>query len=143
MQTLSYVNFAQEHAHECDSLVVMCMDFRFHAKIAEIIAHSGYRQFDLVALPGGSRSITDEGSREAVLSAIEIGVTVHKVRRVIIVDHVDCRAYGGSEAFKDAEEEERRHTDALLEASRIVREKVPGLEVVPVYADWSRVKTVD
>ena len=143
MRTLSFVSLVQEHAHECENLVVMCMDFRFHAKIVDVIGHSGYRPFDLVALPGGSKSITDEVSREVVFAAIEIGVSVHGVKRVIIVDHIDCRAYGGSEAFASPEEEERRHTDALLEASRIIREKFPTIEVVPVYTDWSRVRTVD
>lgn len=143
MRTLSYVNFTHEPSHECENLVLMCMDFRFHEKLAQVIAHSGYRQFDLVALPGGSKSVTDEISREAVLAAIRVGVSAHNVQRVIIVDHVDCRAYGGSEAFAGPEEEELRHTDALLEASRIIREKFPELEVVPVYAGWDRVKTVD
>jgi carbonic anhydrase len=143
MRTLSYVSFAEEHAHECENLVVMCMDFRFHEKVSQVIEHSGYRQFDLVAMPGGSKSITDEATRAAALAAIEIGVSVHHIRRVIIVDHVDCRAYGGSEAFESPEAEESRHADALLQAGRIIHERSPELEVLPVYADWGRVKTVD
>ncbi len=143
MRTLSYVNFAEEPSHECENLVLMCMDFRFHEKLAQVIGHSGYRQFDLLALPGGSKSVVDESSRGVMLAAIEIGVSAHKVKRVIIVDHVDCRAYGGSEAFESPEAEELRHTEALLEASGIVRERFPELEVVLVYAAWDRVKSVD
>ncbi len=116
------------------------MDFRFHKQISDLISYAGYRDFDLMALPGASKSVVGETSRQTVMDALRLVIEAHGVKRVIIVDHVDCRAYGGSEAFTSAEAEEQAHHDALEQAAALIQESFPQLEVVRVYADWDRVK---
>lgn len=143
MRTLSYVNFLRGQARECDNLAVMCMDFRFHRRVCDLLSYAGYRDYNLMALPGASKSVLSETSRETVISAIRLVVDAHGVKRVIIVDHVDCRAYGGSEAFPNAAAEEQAHRDALSQAANVISESFPKLQVVGVYADWDRVKQID
>lgn len=140
MRTLSYVNFLKSGAEGCENLVLMCIDFRFHKQISDLISYAGYRDFDIVALPGASKSLVDEQSRVTVLNAISRAKELHGINRVIIVDHVDCRAYGGSAAFADSRSEEEHHDHKLEQASAIVRENFPDLEVIQLYADWDRLK---
>lgn len=142
VRTLSYVNFLKSTPQVCDNLVLMCMDFRFHKQISDLVSYAGYRDFNIMALPGASKAVLNDVSRDAVLSAVRLVIDAHGVKRVIIVDHVDCRAYGGSEAFADPSSEEQTHEEALQQAAAILRDSFPGLEVVQVYADWDKVKQI-
>ena len=142
MRTLSYVNCRKTTAQVCDNLVLMCMDFRFHKQISDLISCAGYRDFDIIALPGASKAVLSDVSRDVVLGAVKLVIGAHGVKRVIIVDHVDCRAYGGSEAFTDSSTEERTHQEALQQAAAILKDSFPDLEVVLVYADWDKLKQI-
>ena len=143
MKELSFLGLRRNLDRSCNDLVLMCMDFRFHRQLGEILTSDGYRTFDIVALPGSSKSLRDAGSREVVLSAIRTAVSIHSIKRVIIADHVDCRAYGGSEAHAGSEQEMHSHEEALREAGQVVKGEFPALEVVLVYADWDHVREVD
>ena len=143
MRTLSYANLHRDRSHECENLVLVCIDFRFHKEITDLLRYAGYREFDLLGLPGGSKAVTDEATRGVVFKALDIVIPAHKCKRVIVVDHIDCRAYGGSEAFTSPAEEEVAHAEDLRAASEIIREKYGSLEVITCYADWSGVKVIE
>jgi len=142
MQTLSYIGINPGIADTCDNLALMCIDFRMHGKICDALTYGGYRDFDLIALPGGSKALVDEDSRPTVFAAIEQAIAVHKVKRLIIADHVDCKAHGGSERFTNSDEETTMHEQALRQAAEIVKSRFPELEVVLVYAGRDRVGVV-
>lgn len=143
MRTLSYMSVRQGQPRECENLAIMCMDFRFHPEVTITLTHSGYRQFDLVAIQGASKALVDQATRDAALLAIETAINLHETKRVIILDHIDCGAFGGSEAFATPEDEAQAHADSLRQARDIVLGQFPGLEVVMVYTDWSRMGVVE
>jgi len=137
---------AHAESHYCDNVVIRCMDFRFHARLGELLAaHFGVERFDYDSPGGcgGSKSIIDERPREAIFQALDVAVPLHRTRRVIIVDHVDCGAYGGSGKFGDARAEARFHAQRLREAREIVHRSYPQLEVVLFYQDRDGITLVE
>jgi len=143
MKPLSYIGISAGVEPGCENLVLMCMDFRFHRRLGDVLGFAGYREFDVLAMPGSSKALCESASRGLILDSIATAIAVHGVKRVLIVDHVDCRAYGGSEACSDPDAEARMHERALREAALIVLERFPDLEVVPVYAAWDYAYVVE
>lgn len=130
----------------CDNLVIRCMDFRFHARLAELLAqHFGVERFECDSLAGcgGSKAIIDEQWRAVIFQALDLAVPLHRVRRVIIVDHVDCGAYGGSGKFGDRRDEAQFHAERLREAREIVHRSYPQLEVALFYQDRDGITPVE
>lgn len=118
----------------------MCVDFRFRKGISDLLPYAGFREFDLISLPGASKALVNEDSRPFVLRALRLVIDVHKVKRVIIVDHEDCAACGGSAAFGDGAEEEAFHADSLRKAAALLRNEFAGIDVVTFYAEWWQMK---
>lgn len=139
---IPYANKHEGGGHGCRNLVVICMDFRFRKELVELLEKAGFPEFDLVSLPGASKAIIDEAARKAVFGAIDIAVEKHHCQRVIIVDHVDCGAYGGSSRFSSEEEEKDFHRERLAEAKKIAEERYPKLEVAMLYADWKELISI-
>lgn len=141
-----YKNDFKDKGHSCSTLVIRCMDFRFHKSLednmGEILGGDSC-SFDSPGVGGGgSKSIIDENSRKVVYGALDIAIEKHGVNRVVIVDHIDCGAYGGSGQFEDEEEEENFHLEKLKEAKDILQSDYKDLEIVLVYQDWDSIKTV-
>ena len=105
--------------------------------------YAGFREFDLISFPGASQALLDEDSRETVLRAVRLAIDLHKVSRVIIVDHEDCGACGGSAAFPGSDEEEGFHADSLRNAAEILRREFDGITVVTFYTGWWQMKLIE
>lgn len=128
----------QNDTCKCENLVIRCMDYRFHADLpARLAAHFGVECFayDSPGGCGGSKSLIDERPREMMLEALDLGVSLHGVKRLVIVDHVDCGAYGGSGQFDSPEVERQFHVERLREARQIAAEAQPEIEIVLFYQD--------
>lgn len=105
----------------CSTLVVTCSDFRF--KSAERLFADSLGivdDYDLIARPGGVRSLVQPrspGARDTMAEEIKLLWSVHAFSRVILVNHVSCRAYDDI-AIEDTEVE--IHSDHLRRARPIV-----------------------
>lgn len=87
---------------------------------------------DLVALAGAAKNLVEPkepGDSEMVLRQIEISQRLHHISQVILLNHTDCGAYGGREAFESSEAELKRHQDDLTKAKDIILRRFPDLEV--------------
>jgi len=148
MRTVAYHNPFSGRGHYCHDVLIRCMDFRFHRSLEgalrELLAYQGgFDAFDSPGVRGGgSKCILDADSRKVVFAALNLAIQKHKASRVVVADHVDCRAYGGSPAHENAEAEERFHAERLHEACAILRQAYPGLDVVAVYQDWDSIAEV-
>lgn len=92
--------------HSCEALVVHCMDYRLQKYLNDWLEKSpGKGNYDRVSIAGGVQDIYP------VLKQIELSLRLHKIRKVILVNHEDCGAY--SEAGT-----RERHKADLLEAER-------------------------
>lgn len=126
----------QMEKHHCSTVVIGCIDFRFReANDAFIEEALGEKDFDTLNFPGGGKNFVEESpERESFVRAIEkVCVGLHQVKRLVLMNHWDCGAYGGSKHFHDAAAEESTHVQDLEKAKEFLQERFPDLEVVIAY----------
>ncbi len=119
--------------HTTDNLLVCCMDFRFHeATMEHIRKEYGADSFDLCTLAGGAQQVSNEvaAGKETLFKEIGIGCNLHSVKRVFLVNHQDCGAYGGSKKFENLETELSTYKDDLREAALKIKDAYENVEVV-------------
>lgn len=103
--------------HSCEAIVITCIDFRFQSFIDKWIKEKfGERNHDRVAFAGGIKGL------ETILGQIEISDRLHHIKKVILINHEDCGAYG-------AEGTPKKHAEDLKNAAAKVKEQFPNLEV--------------
>src|SRR5690348_14639246 len=91
------VDKADLSLHHVDTLVVSCVDFRFRALTAEWI-NKKFGAADHLAIPGASKPVLESSD---VLGWLKLLVGLHEVKKIVIANHIDCGAYGGSKKFGD------------------------------------------
>lgn len=109
------------------------MDFRFGEAIKKWLEENHLmNNCDLVALAGAAKNLVEPKEPtdpEVILRQIEISQRLHHISEVILMNHTDCGAYGGREAFESSEAELKRHQDDLIKARDLILQKFPDLEV--------------
>ena len=123
--------------HNCDALVLMCMDFRFRDWVPGKVADQlGLGSYDLVSYAGGALLLgsDDSAEREVLLSQIKLSSRLHGIEAAVLVDHEDCGAYGGSSAFASSEEEFECHRVKMEKARAAIGAVLPSLRVALAYA---------
>jgi hypothetical protein len=108
------------------------MDWRLHPQVEDQLVARYGAGLDLVTVAGGVKALVEEpdGPVASFLARhVDISRRLHSSRRVVLVNHTDCGAYGGQAAFATTGEEHERHAGHLREASRLLRARFPGLAV--------------
>ncbi|MFO3797985.1 MAG: carbonic anhydrase [Anaerolineales bacterium] len=106
------------HTH---ALVVHCIDFRLQKYLDPwLLERFGYDHFDRVSLAGGVFDFY------AVLRQIEISDRLHHIKKVVLINHEDCGAYGQEDSYA-------RHKADLEEAKRKIEALFPHLDVETYY----------
>lgn len=126
--------FKFKNIHSCEAVVLCCIDFRFWRETLEFSEKKlGLSSFDFPSLPGSAKAINE--GQELALGCVSVPCDLHHVKKIVIVNHSDCGAYGGSAKFGgDIEAEQKFHEGELRKAKAIIFEKYPDKEVVLVYA---------
>lgn len=107
--------------HQAQAIIVTCIDFRLQEAINQWLAHHfSPRTFDRVALGGGVKDLP------IIMGQIEIAVKLHRIKRVVLVNHEDCGAYG-------EEGSPEKHTQDLKEAREKILAKYADLVVETYY----------
>ncbi len=107
--------------HVTDVIVVHCMDFRIQKDIDSWLQQRfGLDKYDRVSLAG---SVFDFDSIE---HQIEISDRLHKIKKVILINHEDCGAYGEEETYV-------RHKEDLEKAEKRLEESYGHLDVKTYY----------
>ena len=128
------MNFKFKNIHSCEAVVLACIDFRFWKETVEFVqTELGIKDFDFPSLPGSAKAI-NEGS-ELALSCIKVPCDLHHAEKIVIVNHQDCGAYGGSAKFNgDVEMEQKFHEEELRKAKAKVLSIYLEKEVILIYA---------
>lgn len=109
------------NGHFCDALVITCIDFRFQKYIENWLNKNfSEKKYDRVALAGG---VFDFYS---ILRQVEISNNLHKIHKVILINHEDCGAYGKEGTLA-------RHVKDLTEAEKKIEAIFPRLDVETYY----------
>ena len=114
------------------ALVICCKDYRYIQPIQRFIRQRlGIRWYDLKATAGGVRAMLDapRSVRRWILGDIDLVYRLHSVRRVILVHHEDCAAYGGSTKLGNVARQRRFHRAQLQRAARMLQRQFPHLTV--------------
>ena len=116
----------------CSALVITCSDFRFKSierAFAETAGLDG--DYDLIARPGAIRSLVSPRSaaaRDSMEEEILMLWKLHAFTRVLMVNHLSCRAYDDLTAANDEREIHRAH---LQTAAAAIARRYNGLTPEP------------
>lgn len=131
------INFQYKDIHNCEAVVLACIDFRFWRETMKFVEEElGLKSYDFPKLPGAAKSINDCLSEvDVAMKCIGVPCDLHQVSKIVIVNHADCGAYGGSKQFKgDSDAEQKFHEGELKKAREKILTQFPGKEVILAYA---------
>lgn len=120
----------------CDAVVISCIDFRFWRSIVSFVENElGIEDFDFPSMPGAAKAINEGKEGEMPDLCVNIPIDLHHVKKVVVINHEDCGAYGGSSKFDHNKEREMEfHRWRLGLAKRKILKKHPDKEVILAYA---------
>jgi carbonic anhydrase len=105
-------------SHECEALVITCMDFRFHETTSKFIREGlKISTFDLATSPGACKKLNPD--------IISLSKKLHNIKQVIIVNHATCGAY----AIKHPDAELEAQSQDLKKADAILGDLFPDLSI--------------
>lgn len=125
-----------------------CFDNRFDLGFRKFLKRLGVVNSDAIKIAGGAKCLASpehETDREFVLEQIRKSIRLHGTRRVILMLHSDCGAYGGLDGGLkgDARAEAEHHTGEFRRAAGIVRETLPDVEIQGYFVDFEGVSKLD
>jgi carbonic anhydrase len=133
----------KEH-YAAEACIVWCYDDRFTKLLEEFVKSRGYKNYDLIKLAGGAKSLAapeSEAERLFVLKQIRTSINLHHTLKVILMCHEDCGAYGGKKAFSGDQDEHEKICADLKEAVHILENNLPkevGVEMI--FADFGGIE---
>ncbi len=135
---------APRERYQCDAAIIWCFDNRFELGFRKFLKRAGVAYSDPIKIAGGAKSLASpdrEGDREFVLEQIRKSMQLHGTRRVILMVHSDCGAYGGlAEGFGgDARVEAEHHRAELQRAAENLQKAIPELDVDAYFMDFEGV----
>ncbi len=129
--------FKYQNVHSCEAVVLTCIDFRFWRETLEYVEKElAIRSFDFPSLPGAAKAINDcMSDQDLAMQCVSVPCDLHQAKKLVIVNHADCGAYGGAKKFNgDSEAEQKFHEAELKKAKAKVLAKYPDLFIILVYA---------
>jgi len=129
--------FKFKGVHECEVVVLACIDFRFWKETMKFVEEElGIKSYDFPKLPGAAKAINDcQSETDVPLQCIGVPCDLHHAQKIVVVNHADCGAYGGSKEFAgDDEAEQKFHESELQKAKEKILQYYPGKEIALVYA---------
>jgi carbonic anhydrase len=113
---------APRDKYQCDAAIVWCFDNRFELGFRKFLKRIGVVNADPIKIAGGAKCLASpdhESDREFVVEQLRKSVRLHGTRRIILMLHSDCGAYGGlAGGFAgDVERERANHRAAMGRAA--------------------------
>jgi hypothetical protein len=139
---------APREKYFCDAAVIWCFDNRFELGFRKFLKRLGVLNCDPVKIAGGAKCLASpdhETDREFVLEQIRKSIRLHGTRRVILMLHSDCGAYGGlADGFGgDAAAERLHHREELKRAAANLARAIPSIEIEGYFVDFEGVWATD
>jgi hypothetical protein len=132
---------APREKYQCDAAILWCFDNRFELGFRKFLKRIGVVNSDPIKIAGGAKCMASperETDREFVLDQIRKSMRLHNTKRVILMLHSDCGAYGGlAVGFAgDAAAEAVHHERELHRAAQNLRSAIPDVEVQGYFVDF-------
>lgn len=117
-----------------DAVILCCLDWRIRGALEALIKYYGFKKVDLLKVAGAAKQI------DFAIGQIQACLQMHKCKKVVLVNHQDCGAYGGSSKFADSREEMEFHKSELEKAKGILRGVLTvDVEIKTIYMDFDKV----
>ncbi len=116
--------------HTCDLLVVCCIDFRFQENLRSFLNQEHRGDYDLVCLAGAAKNLVSgsDYSQAVLFDQIGISKKLHQIKKIFLINHQNCGAYG--ETLTSGSRKEREvHKADLTRARDKILAVFPKLEV--------------
>ena len=129
-------SFKFKEIHHCEAVVLTCIDFRFWKETIKFIENElKIKTFDFPSLAGSAKAINESNDAEFVFGCISVPIELHHAEKIVIINHQDCGAYGGSAKFNgDEKAEQEFHENELKKAKEKILAKYPDKEIILIYA---------
>lgn len=116
--------------HDCDLLVISCIDFRFQEPLRNFLEKDYKGNYDLVCLAGSAKNFISgiEADKEFILKQVKISKELHHIKKIFLINHQNCGAYGETFASGSREEKEIHRKD-LIRAKEEIKKIFTDLEV--------------
>lgn len=101
-----------------DAVVVTCLDYRFITNALKFVKSQKIKDFDWIAVAGGCRQ------HNTVKKQLFSSFTLHHPKKVILIQHEDDAAYGGSRAFKNQIAEFEAYKNDLYRLSGWINKRI-------------------
>ncbi len=139
---------APREKYHCDAAVLWCFDNRFELGFRKFLRRIGVINSDPIKIAGGAKCMASpehESDRQFVLDQIRKSMRLHGTKRVILMLHTDCGAYGGlAGGFQgNASEEATHHERELQRAAANLKAAIPGIEVQGYFVDFEGIWDAD
>ena len=125
-------------SHQCNNLIIHCMDFRFTKAIKDFMEDEGIMgDCDTVTIAGGVKSLIEpmSGEHHATLKdQIDLSKKLHGIKNIYFINHTDCGAYGGKAAFANSTEEKEKHYNHLQKSKDMILSMYPDMNIIKVLA---------
>ena len=117
-------------AHTCTAVLIRCMDFRLTRDInIWLESQNLINDIDIISLAGAAKDIVDN-PEGFLMNQIALSVKLHEIKKVYILQHMDCGAYGGHASFDNEEIELTKYQEEINKAKSIIAAKFPQLEII-------------
>ncbi|MDP2735820.1 MAG: hypothetical protein Q8P12_06460 [bacterium] len=128
-----------QEAHSCEAVVLHCIDFRFTDDLDKHLIGRFPQGYDLISLAGSCKGLlSDEDHRKILLEQFQISNRLHHPGTIVLIQHEDCGAYGGSKNFGDSISEQEFQKGELEKAAQLLAQNFPGIRIERYFAKLSK-----
>ncbi len=115
------------HTETIEALIIRCIDYRFVTRSRKFKEDAGLTdKYDLLTFPGASKNI------HLLFDAIAVSNRLHKPKKIIIMDHEDCGAFGDENSLED-------HKNSLKKAEKLLHIVFPEIPVELYYIKFEEI----
>ena len=109
--------------------VLACIDPRFADNLAWYLTHNAklHDDFDLFCLAGASLGGLQGKWQAALFDHIQLGIDLHQIKEIWVVDHLDCGMYEETLKLK-SDKDIHVHNEKLNEIKKVLKEQFPSLK---------------
>jgi carbonic anhydrase len=127
-------HFDSDRSHySADAAVLCCFDERIRTAVQKFLKKQGITRPDMILVAGGAKTLASPASdfeRDFIVGQIGLSIKLHGTRRVLLMTHSDCGAYGGLAKFEaDTKREAEYHEREMARAAALVRRAFPEVAV--------------
>lgn len=128
-----------EETHSCEAVVLHCIDFRFTDDLDKHLIGRFPGGYDLISLAGACKGLlSDDDHRKILLEQFQISNRLHHPKTIVLIQHEDCGAYGGSKNFEGAASEQEFQKGELEKAGELLAQSFPGIAIERHFAKLSK-----